>query len=575
MHESTLIEIENVSLSFKTSGQDFGLFENLNLTLDSSLKKIALVGADGSGKSSFLKLLVGLLKPQSGVVRVKSLKISYMSQSLGLNEDLSVRENLAFKLKINDEKVDLKTLDYLLEKVDLKRFLDRKAGALSGGMKQKLALSGVLAQNPSLFLLDEPTVGVDPLSRLEIWKLIDDYLKDHDATCIFSSAYLDEAQEADLILVLSEGKIVLQGKPQDLLKLAQDYTFSLCFSKLETFKHYFKDLILLSDAQDAPYFESCPFKDEIYLISTEKESVASLEQKLKVFFKQHSLDFSFTLKLREPNLDDVLLIIAPRKRGTLVNLEKKEDKSKKIPIVVQQLKKCFKDFVAVKSTNFEVHNQELIALLGPNGAGKTTTFRMLCALLKPTSGEIFIEDLNLFKAKSQVRSQIGYVSQKFSLYKTLTVQQNLNYFALSYGLSGDAKTQRINELIEEFKLRAFLEVKAQNLPFGIQRQLSMACALIHKPKILFLDEATSGADVRSRRVFWRRVLSLSRLGTTVVVTTHFMEEAEYCDRFLIQDRGEMLCLGSPHEICTTESGKRLSVKDAFIKLVKQRRADGD
>ena len=575
MHESNLIEIENVSLSFKTSGQDFGLFENLHLTLDSSLKKIALVGADGSGKSSFLKLLVGLLKPQSGVVRVKSLKISYMSQSLGLNENLSVRENLAFKLKINDEKVDLKTLDYLLEKVDLKRFLDRKAGALSGGMKQKLALSGVLAQNPSLFLLDEPTVGVDPLSRLEIWKLIDDYLKDHDATCIFSSAYLDEAQEADLILVLSEGKIVLQGKPQDLLKLAQDYTFSLCFSKLETFKHYFKDLILLSDDKKSPYFEACPFKDEIYLTSTEKESVATLEQKLKVFFKQHSLDFSFTLKLREPNLDDVLLIIAPRKRGTLVNLEKKEDKSKKIPIVVQQLKKCFKDFVAVKSTNFEVHNQEIFALLGPNGAGKTTTFRMLCALLKPTLGEIFIEDLNLFKAKSKVRSQIGYVSQKFSLYKTLTVQQNLNYFALSYGLSGKAKTQRINELIEEFKLNPFLEAKAQNLPFGIQRQLSMACALIHKPKILFLDEATSGADLRSRRAFWRRVLSLSRLGTTVVVTTHFMEEAEYCDRFLIQDRGEMLCLGSPHEICTTESGKRLSVKDAFIKLVKQRRADGD
>ena len=239
-------------------------------------------------------------------------------------------------------------------------------------------------------------------------------------------------------------------------------------------------------------------------------------------------------------------------------------------ITVSDIKKSFGKFTAVHHSSFTVKRGEIFGLLGPNGAGKTTTFRMICGLLNPTSGTILINKFNLRKAKAAVREQIGYVSQKFSLYKKLTLKQNLDYFAGSYGLYGKAKEERINYLIDDFMLRPFCDVLSEDLPFGIQRQLSMACALLHNPKILFLDEATSGADPTARRVFWQRIIELSAKGTSVIVTTHFMEEAEYCDRFLIQDKGRILCLGAPDKICF-EHGKRVSVEETFISKVKEYR----
>ena len=222
-------------------------------------------------------------------------------------------------------------------------------------------------------------------------------------------------------------------------------------------------------------------------------------------------------------------------------------------------------------SNFKVYRGEIFGLLGPNGAGKTTTFRMICALLNPSAGKILIEGMSLSNAKSSVRATIGYVAQKFCLYRNLTVQQNLKYFAQSYGMTGAYLKERMAAMLETFNLKPYLNEIAINLPFGVQRSLSMACALIHEPSILFLDEATSGADPTSRRSFWAMIARLAAQGTTIIVTTHFMEEAEYCDRFLIQDQGQILILGRPDDICG-QGPERISIEDAFINCINERRA---
>ena len=239
---------------------------------------------------------------------------------------------------------------------------------------------------------------------------------------------------------------------------------------------------------------------------------------------------------------------------------------------MRDVSKKFGSFTAVENTSFEVKKGEIFGLLGPNGAGKTTTFRMICALLGMSGGEISVMGEDLRYAKSSIRSRIGYVSQKFSLYKKLSCYQNLEYFGRSYGIGGVALKRRIEELLSEFGLQRLRNETWQNLPFGAGRNLSMACALIHRPEILFLDEATSGADPLSRRLFWNRINALARTGVSVVVTTHFMEEAEYCDRFLIQDRGKILALGSPDEVCV-QHGRRLSVQQAFINEVQKFRSE--
>ena len=240
-------------------------------------------------------------------------------------------------------------------------------------------------------------------------------------------------------------------------------------------------------------------------------------------------------------------------------------------VMVDKIKKKFGNFTAVHQSSFKVHKGEIFGLLGPNGAGKTTTFRMICALLKPTSGNVTVNGFDLKHAKDDARATIGYVSQKFSLYRKLNVYQNLEYFGLSYGLEVKPLKTRIEELLDEFSLRKYKDVQSEDLPFGLQRQLSMACALIHKPKILFLDEATSGADPVARRVFWDRVSALASSGTCVIVTTHFMEESEYCDNFLIQDQGKILVLGAPDKICIKD-GHRISIEQAFVELVHKFRA---
>ena len=573
------IKLHDLYFSYRKEGKDKVVFSGINLELEGSL--ISITGPDGSGKTTFLKLVAGILKPTHGECELSEIEntasFGYMSEKLGLYEELSVIHNLRFFCAIKNVDPERREdkLNELLTKVGLFKFKDYAVSALSGGMKQKLALCCTLATEPKVIILDAPTVGVDPLSRLEIWKIIFDYIKNNKAFCIFSTSYLEEAEQSEICIFLKDGKIISCDKPSNLLQNAANRSFSF-FSELN-YKDLLHFFILNKESRFKFLSDIFPRLNRIDLLTKKNCDIADLEKKLKQVFPE----INFTLTKRKPFLEDVYIALNENTAKDLTAKTKntadlyseytKGTKDDDIDIItVSDIKKSFGKFTAVHHSSFTVKRGEIFGLLGPNGAGKTTTFRMICGLLNPTSGTILINKFNLRKAKAAVREQIGYVSQKFSLYKKLTLKQNLDYFAGSYGLYGKAKEERINYLIDDFMLRPFCDVLSEDLPFGIQRQLSMACALLHNPKILFLDEATSGADPTARRVFWQRIIELSAKGTSVIVTTHFMEEAEYCDRFLIQDKGRILCLGAPDKICF-EHGKRVSVEETFISKVKEYR----
>ncbi len=588
------------------------VFENFDLRIGDTPRLISLTGPDGAGKSTLLKLICGIIAPDCGEIKFAGFIPSgenkefvrangYMSQSLGLYEELSVWQNLNIfaGLKGLDLKSGEEYLRGLLRRVGLLSFKDYAVDSLSGGMKQKLGVACAIAARPRLLVLDEPTVGVDPLSRRELWAIVREYLDQSGAKCIFSTAYFDEAADADLTLILLGGKIIAQERAAKITAALRDRTFRICSEDYQSLARrlMFKTQRFL---KNSPLIDICPRDGSVDLLSEEPISLRDLQEFLnaslsddsenterenggsenfKILNENEGIKFNesggakFKLSPREASLEDAYIFLNKSEIGAAnFGYEKKSFDAAQTVIKVRDVSKKFGSFTAVENTSFEVKKGEIFGLLGPNGAGKTTTFRMICALLGMSGGEISVMGEDLRYAKSAIRSRIGYVSQKFSLYKKLSCYQNLEYFGRSYGIGGMALKRRIEELLSEFGLQRLRNETWQNLPFGAGRNLSMACALIHRPEILFLDEATSGADPLSRRLFWNRINALARTGVSVVVTTHFMEEAEYCDRFLIQDRGKILALGSPDEVCV-QHGRRLSVQQAFINEVQKFRSE--
>ena len=629
---SALLSLKDLTKIFKKQdGSAFAAVDKLNLEIGPEHHMISLIGPDGSGKSTLLKMIAGLIAPDEGICSLNlepkgsGALIGYMSQTLGLYEDLSVMTNLRLFATLRD--IDARSLlntsaqhsnspqstssddieaaldlylEDLLAKVGLIKFKDYKAGSLSGGMKQKLALTCAISAKPALLLLDEPTVGVDPISRGELWAIIEDYIRDTGSYCLFSSLYLEEADKASLTIFIKEGKLLFAGTAAQLREDVANQCYyidlheDISYQKLSRYMMcHLSDLTSLKDI--------CPRMGRIELLAENDVSVQSITQDLKTLFAKaqdksiRAVADNFTLLKRPSVLEDAYIDLTyDRHSGSYAsellsnlradghdsdgydassNKSTSFDGNGEVVISVDGIRKDFGSFTAVHDSNFKVYKGEIFGLLGPNGAGKTTTFRMICSLLNPSHGTILINNLELKHAKSSVRATIGYVAQKFCLYRKLTAMQNLTYFGQSYGLKGKILNERISAVSKVFMLEPFLNEISENLPFGIQRSLSMACALIHSPSILFLDEATSGADPTSRRAFWSMIASLAANGTTVIVTTHFMEEAEYCDRFLIQDQGKILILGTPDEICL-QGNKRISIEEAFVKCVNERRNGG-
>jgi ABC-2 type transport system ATP-binding protein len=543
-----LVVLENVSHLFSPQ---LAALKDLNLVLPQN-EMIGLVGPDGAGKTTLLRLIAGLLVPTSGRIEVLGcdtvrdvekirLFSSYMPQRFGLYDDLTVQENLDLYAGLRDveEAKRPPIFEKLLHFTNLSPFTKRLAGALSGGMKQKLGLACALIKKPQLLILDEPSVGVDPISRRELWTIVSSLLQEK-VSILWSTTYLDEAEKCQRILLLNEGKLLYEGRPADLTKKVEGRVFCI------------KDL----SKQKRAHLAALEERDDI---------VDALIQgsDLRVVAKNSSFDQG---ELAKPRLEDAFIdLLGGHKRGApKLGASTSFPKEEGDAVVAQSLVKRFGSFTAVDHLSFSVRKGEIFGFLGPNGAGKSTTFKMLCGLLKPTEGSAFVNGLDLQKAPNVARSKIGYMAQKFSLYGNLTVQQNLDFFSGIY--------PKRTEGVESADFAAYRSAMTDSLPIGYKQKLALSVAISHGPDLLFLDEPTSGMDPVSRRQFWSQMHRLAELGKTIIVSTHFMDEAENCDRIALIYRGLIIHLDRPDQLkerAQSDKNPDPTLEDAFIQLIEE------
>ena len=512
-----------------------------------------LVGPDGAGKTTLLRLLVGLMKPTSGSLEVLGFKmpnssqeflssIGYMPQNFGLYEELSCYENLKLYATLQDIQNQDDRINELLEFTKLAPFKNRFAKNLSGGMKQKLALSCTLIRKPKLLLLDEPGVGVDPIARKELWNMTKELQKD-GITVIWATSYQDEANLCDEVIMLNEGEILLHENPQNAKKILKNRVFLINIDDKKTYLNTLKSNPNILDA-------------------------SILGDDIKFSIKKNAkFEIPKNAKTIEPSFEDLFLDLLNPKNIKISSLKTDIFKSDKPVIQAINLTKKFGDFTATNNINFSVNSGEIFGLLGPNGAGKSTTFKMLCGLLKPTSGKALVLGQDLYEKAQETKQKIGYMAQKFSLYQNLNLTDNLDFFAGIYGLKGKQKKEKIAQMIETFEFKKYLKSTVLELPLGIKQRLSLACAIMHEPSVLFLDEPTSGVDSVTRREFWTHINTLSKNGVSVMVTTHLMDEAELCDKIMIIYKGKDIKTGSPSKI-KSDIKNNATMEEAFIKLVK-------
>ncbi|ELY6243771.1 ABC transporter ATP-binding protein [Cronobacter universalis] len=528
-----------------------------------------LVGPDGAGKTTLMRILAGLMRQDDGRVRVLGLDpiaeenalhavLGYMPQKFGLYEDLTVQENLNLyaDLRSVTGATRQETFARLLEFTALGPFTGRLAGKLSGGMKQKLGLACTLVGQPKVLLLDEPGVGVDPISRRELWEMVHELAGD-GMLILWSTSYLDEAEQCREVLLMNKGELLYQGAPQVL-------TGKMSGRSLLLRPDNGDNRALLGEVMQRPDVGDATIQGAAVRVILKEGSGADALHALPGAtlretaprFEDAFIDLAGGAALRESPLGAILHDI-PGSRDDVV-------------IEARELTKTFGDFTATDRVNFTVRRGEIFGLLGPNGAGKSTTFKMMCGLLKPSDGQALVLGLDLKTDSGKARQRLGYMAQKFSLYGNLTVEQNLRFFSGVYGLRGRAQQEKMARMSEAFGLKSIASQPTDALPLGFKQRLALACALMHEPDILFLDEPTSGVDPLTRREFWRHINSMPEKGVTVMVTTHFMDEAEYCDRIGLVYHGKLIASGTPDDLkrqAARDANDEPTMEEAFIRLI--------
>lgn len=536
-----------------------------------------LVGPDAAGKTTLMRLAAGLLVPDSGSINVLGMDaatqslavqgtIGYMPQRFGLYEDLTVQENLDLYADLQGVPEAARAERYreLMHMAGLAPFAKRLAGQLSGGMKQKLGLACALVRQPALLLLDEPTVGVDPLSRRELWDIVYRLVREQGTSVLLTTAYLDEAERCDDVVLLHEGRLLDQGAPVVLREAMRGHTYRVTVAGMDK-------RVLQNRISQAPGVMDALIQGDHVRVVMQSDTLPNFAALL-------------------PGVEGIeAAAVPPRFEDSFVALLKAgangtETANKHAPqaaspprastdkpvIEVHNLQRRFGNFYAVNNINFTVSRGEVFGLLGANGAGKSTTFRMLCGLLPPSGGTLRVAGADLRHAAAAARARIGYMSQKFSLYGNLSVGENLLFFSSAYDLAGNRRKNRIDWALQEFELSPMADLTSGDLSLGYKQRLALACALMHEPEILFLDEPTSGVDPLARREFWSRINALAGQGVTIMVTTHFMEEAEYCDRLAIMAAGEILTMGTPGSIksqARSTAQPEPTMEDAFVGLI--------
>ena len=520
-----------------------------------------LIGPDGSGKTSILQVLAGVLSADSGRAEVAGVDvlrrpeavkplIGYMPQGLGLNlyDTLSVAENIAFfrALRQVPEEHFRANAQRLLAMTRLTPFLDRPAGKLSGGMRQKLALICTLIHLPDILLLDEPTTGVDPISRRDFWTIIQDLVATREVTVLLTTSYMDEAERCTYVGLMQHGRLIAEGTPQ-----------ALCAALPGR-------LVAVSGAAPQellPRLAGWP----------ETRSIAVFGREVHVMLDDGQVDLAGRLhaagmaqaQVRDipVSLEDVFvqrLVHAavpgdgqPQSSADALTTATDDSPDPAPPVSTNALTCSFGAFTAVDAVSLSVQAGEIFGLLGPNGAGKTTLIKVLSGLQAASAGHAQVLGIDLAGGhqRRQLRARIGYMSQRFSLYRDLTVSANLDLYAGLYGITRAQRAGRIDTLLRGLDLVDYAPRMTRDLPSGLRQRVALAAALLHEPKLLFLDEPTSGVDPLARRQFWDLVHLLARRGgITVLVSTHYMDEAEHCDRLGLMHQGRLIASGTPAQL---------------------------
>lgn len=553
--------------------------DGIDLQVDSG-EIYGLIGPDGAGKSSLLKSVAGVLAHDGGALQVfgtlinseKSSelikdRIGLMPQGLGQNlyGDLSVEENIDYfgglrllrKAELNERK------EALLRSTRLERFRDRPMKNLSGGMKQKLGLVCTLIHEPQLVILDEPTTGVDPVSRREFWSILARLLKEKGITALVSTAYMDEASRFHRVSLMHAGKILASGEPETIKALAAGSIVSmLCSQPLQ------QVAAVHQLGLQFPQMEVLGQDIRVYVDETDAgKASAQVQQCIPGIAISHS-------EVLEPELEDVFIALLRKKqllagKGTQKSLDTQDSSVKRhadlgLAIEAENLSRTFGAFKAVDDLSFRVPQGEIFGLLGANGAGKSTVIKMLTGILSPSSGKGRVAGADMRDAGRQIRERIGYMSQAFSLYLDLSVLENIRLYAGIYGLTRQETAARMDWILDMAGLRPFGSALAASLPMGLRQRLALGCALIHRPQVLFLDEPTSGVDPLGRRAFWEVLFKLSREeNVTILVTTHYMSEAEHCDHIALMYAGRIVADASPDKLkadVEAQAGKLYELK---------------
>ena len=516
-----------------------------------------LIGPDGAGKTSTFQMLGGVMPATSGIAdiygrpaREARSQVGYLTQAFTLYPDLTVGENIRYVgdlRRVPSEEIVSRRHQYL-SLFDMERFVDRLAGDLSGGMKQKLSLVAALVAQPKVLLLDEPTTGVDPVSRREFWDTLA-HLAHDGLTIVVATPYLDEAERCHRVALMHLGRIHQIGTPAELrtglgLKRLEVRTADLgeAEDKLDedgSGNQVLSDVQRFGDRLDVMVSDAGKGREEV-------KAVLGNDPLLEIRDADPTLENAFVAILRSLGQE----IRTPPFPG----LHLHQDQIGKNAIDARHLTKRFGRFVAVNGIDIQVKYGEIYGLLGANGAGKTTAIRMLCGLLEPSGGQMTLAGESGSLRSSSVRERIGYMSQKFSLYDDLTIGENLDFFGGIYGVPSAELADKKAWVMEFSGLRGKESLLTGSLPGGWKQRVAFGSAIMHEPGVLFLDEPTSGVDPLARRAFWRMINKLADMGTAILVTTHYLEEAEQCNRLGFMVAGELVAEGTPSEVKEQQGG---------------------
>src|SRR5262252_3676966 len=567
-------DLEPAAIRIKNLWKRYGSIEavrGINMEVRES-EIFGLIGPDGAGKTTTFQILADVMEQTAGSAEVfgrpareMRSQTGYLTQGFSLYPDLTVMENIRYigdLRRVPSGEIVERGRRYLAM-FNMERFADRLAGHLSGGMKQKLALAGVLVPEPRVLLLDEPTTGVDPVSRREFWDTLA-HLSAGGLTILVATPYLDEAERCHRVALMHDGELREMGTPIELRRSLNAKRLELRTANLAEAERILVDI----SGPEKNIIDVQRFGDRLDLLVRDPDEAKRTNERMA---DRLHLD---ELRVDEPTLENTFVATLRRlgHQAHEMPFPGRHDHRKlsgQIAVSARNLTKQFGSFTAVRNVNLRIQYGEIYGLLGANGAGKTTTIKMLCGLLDPTEGDIQLVGESADLRSFAVRQRMGYMSQKFSLYNDLSIQENLDFFAGVYGVPEDEREEKIRWVLSFSGLEDKQNQITGSLPGGWKQRVAFGAAIMHEPPVLFLDEPTSGVDPLARRAFWKVINRLADHGTAILVTTHYLEEAEQCNRLGMMVAGELVMEGTPRGVKQEQTGHLLE----FVVSEPQRAAD--